>query len=157
MRGEVSETLRDIAEFEKPYETDDEIPYARHQVGALARLMAVFVEGDVPYPVQSVLDLPMAPVEGKDPLRIVFKARNPVSCFRAAFPAFGVESVLCGRQSFRKGSGCIPEARCSSISFASLTSHGPCLHRRNQGGKDSMRSASMSARRVSWLSLTAKQ
>lgn len=83
MRGEVSETLRDVAKFEKPYETDDEIPYARHEVGPLSHLTAVFVKGDVPYPVQSVLDLPMTPVEGKDPLRIVFKARNPVSCFRA--------------------------------------------------------------------------
>lgn len=92
MCGEVSETLRDVAELEKPYEADDEIPDARHEVSALARLMTVLVEGNVPYPVQSVLDLPMAPVEGEDALGIVFQARDPVSCFRAAFPALREES-----------------------------------------------------------------
>jgi hypothetical protein len=72
MGGEVSETLRDVAKFEESYDADDKIPYARHDVGALSHLAAVFVEGDVPYPVQPILDLPVASVEGEDILRRIF-------------------------------------------------------------------------------------
>jgi hypothetical protein len=94
VRGEIPDTLGDVAELETPYEVNDEVPDAGHEVGAIAfsYLTAVLVEGDVPYPVKPVLDLPVGSVEGKDAVRSIFQACNAVNRFMTGFAAFDKKS-----------------------------------------------------------------
>jgi len=95
MGCKISEPLGYVAELEKPYEIDDEVPDAGHGAGALARayLTAVLIEGDIPYPVQLILYLPVSSVEVKDTFRRIRNARNPVGHLLARRPALDAAGV----------------------------------------------------------------
>ena len=90
MGREVSGALGNVTELEKPYQTDDEIPDAGHDVGAVAfpYLASVFIESHIPYPVEPVLYFPMTPVDGKDAFCRILDARNAVGHVAAMLPAF---------------------------------------------------------------------
>ena len=90
MGRKISEPLGDVAKLKEPYEIDDEIPDAGHDAGTVARayLAAVLIEGDIPYPVQLVLNFPVTPVEIKDTFRGSLNTRYAVGHLFAAFSAF---------------------------------------------------------------------
>ena len=90
MGREVSGALGDVPELEKPYEADDEVPDAGHDVGAVALpyLASVFIEGNIPYPVEPVLYFPMPPVDGKNTFGRIFNACDTVGHVMAMLPAF---------------------------------------------------------------------
>jgi hypothetical protein len=94
MRGEVSGALWDIAELKKPYEAYRKIPDAGHNMGAIAfpYLAAVFVEGNISYPVKSVLYLPMASVYGEDTFGRVLDAGHAAGYVMTILPAFKKQS-----------------------------------------------------------------
>lgn len=76
-------------------ETDGKIAQAGHQkrAGPGANLRTVFVEGHVPYPMVSVFNLPMAPIQLQQALRLRLGGRetgNQISGFLLGFPGLQI-------------------------------------------------------------------
>lgn len=76
-------------------ETDGKIAQAGHQKGAGPRtnLRTVFVEGDIPHPMVSVFNLPMAPIQLQQALRLRLGGRetgDQISGFPLGFPGLQV-------------------------------------------------------------------
>ncbi len=61
---------RRIGFASQSHHTDGQVAQGRHDLGcgAGAYLGPVFIEGNVPYPVHSVLDAPVSPPQGEEPL-----------------------------------------------------------------------------------------
>ena len=64
------------------YQADDQVPQARQHLrgGPSAHLRAVLVEGDIPYPVEAVLDAPMPTGKAQQSPRIGISGWETANC-----------------------------------------------------------------------------
>ncbi len=69
MLNAVTESSRDVRRSRASKQPDGQVAQGSHGLGpgSFSNLGAIFVEGDIPYPVQAILDPPVAPVESEKP------------------------------------------------------------------------------------------
>ncbi len=89
---EVACALGDVAETVQAHDANHQIPDARHEpgAGAGAHSGTILVEGDIAHIVNSVFDLPMPPVQLKQPRRrglFGVEAGDPVDYFGSSVAA----------------------------------------------------------------------
>ena len=66
----VTESIRDVRRSGATKQSDGQVAQGSHGLGSgsFTNLRAIFVEGHIPYPVQAVLDSPVASVESEKPV-----------------------------------------------------------------------------------------
>ncbi len=135
MRGVASEGCCNIGVRRQAEQADGQVAYGRHDLGcrSTTHLAAVLVKGDIPHPMQPILDAPVPPPEGEELLRagaVRVQARDGVGYFLAGL-AFAGDYPFHSADLSQVRPIAVPYqvCRCPQLPFLPPVPAAACLHR----------------------------